>query len=374
MPASDSSNNNDTALLIAQLNELSQRERVSAAVAFPAVLVIVWAHRAMMPTTHLVGWLVFISAMLLLRLILSRYTIPAQCAPRNVQRLRNLRILIGMLYGIGWGAVLIVLDTGKLDFLYMLKIATLAAVLGVTVNAMSVVLPVYLYTAILLILSIMAHVLTAAFLQPDDRIALIIGLIVYGSLLMIASVNISKLTRFALEQGFAREAANERLNILARQDALTGGFNRRHLLDELGRQTQLQARYGTPFSIILLDLDHFKQVNDTLGHQVGDQVLIGVTRLFEETLREIDVPGRWGGEEFLCILPNTPIPEALCCAERLRAKLEAAHLVSARPELTVTASFGIGTCQPGESIDALIQRVDALLYQAKAAGRNRVKG
>ena len=103
-------------------------------------------------------------------------------------------------------------------------------------------------------------------------------------------------------------------------------------------------------------------------------MLISLTQQLEKDLRDIDIFGRWGGEEFLCILPNTEIPEAVYCAERLRASLESARLVEQLPELAVTASFGVGTCQPDETIDTLLQRVDALLYAAKAAGRNCIRG
>jgi diguanylate cyclase (GGDEF)-like protein len=298
----------------------------------------------------------------------------ADCSEAAVMHVRNLRILLSILYGAGWGATLFVFDSGHLDFLFMFKIATLAAVLGVAVNALSVVLPVYVGFAIPLILLIIAHVFAASFLQPEEQMALIIGVAVYGALLVIAAFNVAKLTRFAIEQGFEREAAYERLSVLARQDALTGAFNRRHLMDELERQLHLLTRYKTSFSIVILDIDHFKAINDTHGHQIGDQVLIGLTRLLADSLREIDIFGRWGGEEFLCILPNTPIPEALYCAERLRGNLENAQLIDTHPELHVTASFGVGTCLAGETIDALVKRVDAALYAAKAAGRNRVQG
>lgn len=362
------------ALLVEQLNELSRRELVSAAVAFPAMLVMVWTHRAIVPAANSLGWLLFLSMLLLLRMAISRKKLATDSDAVRVTRLRNLRVLISILYGAGWGATLAIFDSGELNFLFMFKIATLAAVLGVTVNALSVVLPVYIGFAIPLILMIISHVFAVTFLHPEEQWALFIGVVVYGALLVIASFNVAKLARYAIEQGFEREAAYARLTILARQDALTGAFNRRHLLDELERQLQLRTRYGTPFSIVILDLDHFKSINDTLGHQIGDLVLIGLTRLLQGSLREIDVFGRWGGEEFFCILPNTAIPEAVHCAERLRMNLATARLVAPHPELAVTASFGVGTCQPDETIDALLQRVDALLYAAKAAGRNCVKG
>ena len=290
----------------------------------------------------------------------------------------------------------------------MFKFATVAAVLGITVNAFSVVLAVYLGFLAPFILMVTMYLSTTAHVLPEARLALLIGVAVYATLLVVASHNVYRLTRQALKQGFEREAAlnearssqlreaglhrqlqeeaekleatnrslhvaNERLNDLARHDPLTGAFNRRHLMDELERHFQVMARYGISFSVIILDIDHFKLINDTFGHQVGDHVLTGLTRQLEEDLRDIDIFGRWGGEEFLCILPNTQLPEAAYCAERLRAGLESTRLVTTFPEQVITASFGVGTSQPEETTDTLLQRIDARLYAAKAAGRNCVK-
>lgn len=396
-------------LLGAQLNELARRERVSIAVAFPAIFLMAWVHRDVTALTSALGWVMFLTLLLLARFALSLKNLDDAEHPAHLQRIRDIRVLLSILYGTGWGAMMMIFDSGQADFLFMFKIATIAAVLGLTLNALSVVLPVYIGFIAPLILLLTANVLTSPFLQSGEQLALFIGVVVYSVLLVITAFSVTKLTRNALEQGYEREAAlnaaqashlremelrerlqeesgllaqtnqslhaaNERLTVLARQDALTGAFNRRHLMDELERQVQLRVRYRTEFSIVILDIDHFKSINDTHGHQVGDLVLIGLTRLLKDSLREIDVCGRWGGEEFLCILPNTPIPEALYCAERLRRTLEAAHLVDALPELAVTASFGVGTCHEHETIDALLQRVDAQLYAAKSSGRNQVKG
>ena len=133
-------------------------------------------------------------------------------------------------------------------------------------------------------------------------------------------------------------------------------------------------RYGIDFSLVLLDVDHFKQVNDTFGHQVGDEVLKGLATLVSTTLRDIDIFGRWGGEEFLCLLPNTSYEEALPCAERLCSELANARLIEAMPNLAVTASFGVVGCCGDDDADSVMSRVDAALYEAKAAGRNRVSG
>jgi diguanylate cyclase (GGDEF)-like protein len=400
---------NSNALALAQLRELSQREIVSAAVAFPAILTVAWVHRSVVPLSNLIVWSGFLSLILLMRMFLARRALMPIVADSVILSRRKLRIALSVMYGIGWGAMMFLLDSGQLDFLFMFKFATVAAVLGITVNAFSVVLPVYLGFLVPVILMLALYLSTTAYVISEARLALLFGVAVYTTLLVVAALNVFRLTRQALKQGFEREAAlaeatasqlrevelrqrlqeeavkleetnrslhlaNERLNDLARHDPLTGAFNRRHLIDELERHFQVRSRYGSGFSVILLDIDHFKTINDSFGHQAGDHVLISLTQQLEKDLRDIDIFGRWGGEEFLCILPNTEIPEAVYCAERLRASLESARLVEQLPELAVTASFGVGTCQPDETIDTLLQRVDALLYAAKAAGRNCIRG
>ena len=168
--------------------------------------------------------------------------------------------------------------------------------------------------------------------------------------------------------------AHDRLLLISRSDALTGISNRRHLVDELERAVHGFRRYGIDFSLVLLDVDHFKKINDTYGHQTGDLVLKGLAQQVSTALRDVDTFGRWGGEEFLCLLPNTTYEEAMECAERLRADLANARLVEAMPDFVVTASFGVVGCCGEDDADSVMSRVDAALYEAKAAGRNRVSG
>ena len=135
----------------------------------------------------------------------------------------------------------------------------------------------------------------------------------------------------------------------------------------LGRKSG--SRFGHVFSVILVDLDHFKHVNDTHGHQVGDQVLITAARLLQQYCREIDVVGRWGCEEFLIICPETPCAGAAKLAESLRQHL-AAHLFPVVQQQT--ASFGVTCYHLGELADTLLARADVALYHAKTQGRNQV--
>ena len=149
-----------------------------------------------------------------------------------------------------------------------------------------------------------------------------------------------------------------------RTDPLTGVNNRRGLDDALNSHLALMSRYSSVFSLAMFDIDHFKQVNDREGHLHGDRVLQELARLFDECVRETDIVGRYGGEEFVVIMPHTDLAGACLFAERLR------HEVANR--LGITVSGGIAAAQEGDAADALIARADAALYGAKSAGRNRV--
>ena len=166
------------------------------------------------------------------------------------------------------------------------------------------------------------------------------------------------------------------LELLATTDELTGLHNRRSLLQRLRFEAARAKRFRSPLSAVMIDLDHFKRINDEHGHAVGDQVLAGVGRLLRESVRVIDIAGRYGGEELCVILPNTPLDGALKFAETLRCKIEAQlHYAGARA-LPVTASLGVGSFDHMDIADAesLLRQADAALYRAKHAGRNRVEG
>ncbi len=150
-----------------------------------------------------------------------------------------------------------------------------------------------------------------------------------------------------------------------RTDPLTGVHNRRGLDDALTSHLALTSRYGTVFSLVIFDIDHFKQVNDRDGHLHGDHVLQELARLFDERVRETDIVGRYGGEEFIVIMPHTDLTGACCFAERLRREVAAASL-------GITVSGGLAAAQDGDTADSLIARADAALYAAKTAGRNRL--
>lgn len=166
-----------------------------------------------------------------------------------------------------------------------------------------------------------------------------------------------------------RKAMQQELERLATRDPLTGIYNRARLYELLDQSRAELERHGTPFSVIMLDIDRFKAVNDRYGHQAGDEVLRELTGRLNDTLRETDKLGRWGGEEFLVLAPHTDAPSAETLAERLRRVVAQARFERAGP---LTISLGVATCQAGEQLEQLEERVDQAMYAAKQAGRNRV--
>jgi diguanylate cyclase (GGDEF)-like protein len=153
-------------------------------------------------------------------------------------------------------------------------------------------------------------------------------------------------------------------------DDLTGLGNRRHLLDQLQHSIEAAGGSGGELALLLIDLDGFKELNDALGHAAGDEVLRHVAEVLAQALRTEDLASRWGGEEFLVLLPDVSAEGAAVTAERLRAAIAAAPGAAGAPQ--VTASFGWATWNGAESVEALVARADDALYAAKGAGRNRV--
>ncbi|MFY9476584.1 MAG: GGDEF domain-containing protein [Aquabacterium sp.] len=157
---------------------------------------------------------------------------------------------------------------------------------------------------------------------------------------------------------------------LATTDMLTGLLNRRAMTDQLESELARVSRSGNPVCVALIDIDHFKKVNDHYGHRMGDEVLRSFASLAQGDLRQVDQLGRWGGEEFLLMMPHVDASQAWVAVERLRNHI-AAHPMGDSGNLTVTISAGLAQFSHGESLDRWIERADQALYQAKQSGRNR---
>jgi diguanylate cyclase (GGDEF)-like protein/PAS domain S-box-containing protein len=169
------------------------------------------------------------------------------------------------------------------------------------------------------------------------------------------------------------KAMEARLRHLASTDPLTGISNRRHFVERGRSEVSRSRRYDAPLTVMMLDVDHFKRINDTYGHDVGDQALKALTALCSDALRTSDLIGRLGGEEFALLLPSTALPGAMILAERIRVRIEQMRLETPTDELAFTVSLGVCALHADDDgFDALLNRADKALYAAKHGGRNRV--
>jgi diguanylate cyclase (GGDEF)-like protein len=188
---------------------------------------------------------------------------------------------------------------------------------------------------------------------------LLIGFVVIGITLGLIIASINKVQR--------------QLEEMAVTDKLTGLGNRQAFDFGFKQALSRIRRTGEPLSLMMIDLDHFKAVNDTFGHAVGDETIRNIAKFVRSRLREMDVMCRWGGEEFVVLMPTCTIDDAFRTAEKIRAEVAAASFVGSAQTNKVTISIGVSQAFEGDGEDALMSRADAALYAAKDAGRNRVE-
>lgn len=163
-----------------------------------------------------------------------------------------------------------------------------------------------------------------------------------------------------------------RMDYMSRTDPLTGLPNRRDMMERLDREVRRFERYGTPFSVILFDVDDFKQVNDNYGHEAGDKVLRNLAEVFGRELRRTDSCARWGGEEFLVLCPEIALADARKAGEKCREAISASAVHVDSGEIHITLSGGLCSIEEGLDVDTIIRRADEALYRAKASGKDNL--
>ncbi|MBM4428661.1 MAG: GGDEF domain-containing protein, partial [Chloroflexi bacterium] len=169
------------------------------------------------------------------------------------------------------------------------------------------------------------------------------------------------------------QRAFEREQLASRTDSLTGIFNRRYFFELLDYEFSVTTRYGRPLSIVMFDIDHFKQINDMYGHLVGDKVLQLVAKTTRSKLREADVIARYGGDEFVILLPNSQSQEAYVVLERICKSILSSKLTAKKKKIPISISVGIASYHSGmKNTSHLMQQADQALYSAKQAGRGRI--
>lgn len=195
-----------------------------------------------------------------------------------------------------------------------------------------------------------------------------------GASLILASLVVTIMLRFMVEletRHAASEVQHRVLREMAMVDVVTSLPNRRALEDGLGREMSRGDRTRRPPSILFFDIDGFKAINDREGHEAGDRVLAAIGAVVRQSLRTSDMVGRWGGDEFLAVLPDAELEQAVSLAERIRGVLAAGMIQAAG--MPVTCSFGVTRCGSGEAVADAVARADGALYAAKAGGKNRTE-
>ncbi|MFC1589398.1 GGDEF domain-containing protein [Pseudomonadota bacterium] len=220
--------------------------------------------------------------------------------------------------------------------------------------------------------AVSASVIIFIVLASSHAFAFPLNFLFMHFLWMVSAFSFGVLSAFVIEKSNKLNFLNERnLESLATTDRLTGISNRMKIENNVDEEVERARRYDRGLSIIMLDVDYFKQVNDEYGHHVGDVVLREIAAVVQDGIRKVDSVGRWGGEEFIIVLPETSLHEAKQVAEQIRLKIE-------NHEFTVvqhkTGSFGVAAYIQGDNSQSIINRADKALYKAKELGRNQVQG
>jgi len=211
-------------------------------------------------------------------------------------------------------------------------------------------------------------------LMADGSMVGVLGVEVTGRKLSERAVTIVRAIAPIMAHALVTADSTDRLRETSILDTLTGCATRQHGLDRLGIELKRSGRTGAPVAVLMVDLDHFKEVNDRFGHNVGDAVLSATGRTMLQTLRASDVRSRWGGEEFLIVLPDTALDPARQVAEALLKRLVESPVHTSAGTIRISASVGLTLARPGEDdIEALIGRADRALYRAKSDGRSCVR-
>ncbi len=272
---------------------------------------------------------------------------------KHLKKLVSAAALLFCLFVVTLGLSLTLLDFHDYQNLTAVYIATI----GVSIMLSA---PYRWYALIILYLTALFCIVYVMFLQETANQSLIISIAFLGGL----SAALGMYTERSRTQN---QVARLRMRDMMLRDHLTGVYNRIFLHEYINRMLETKHRYNTDISCLLIDVDHFKDINDTRGHQTGDRVLSALTRCLQEQIRQSDIIARMGGEEFLIVLPQTSLRNASRVAEKVRAAVERADLEGVK----ITISIGVGEFRESEQFESLYHRIDEALYRAKKGGRNR---
>lgn len=364
---------------------LFERARKATLQAPMGTLFICWLEKDLVSLPLLVGWMVINTLPDAITFFLTSRLLKNPPPNARIPYWHNWQVGLRCLQGLSWGAAAIFFHvqgaTAAINDLTILAVLISISAASI-VNMAPSLRTLAAFCASILILPLAYYLWLGDALHATFAVGLIILLVVEmqfgwdayrqfaeGVRQLVLNRKISRQLELRNRQ---LDELNRQLSIIATQDKLTGLHNRHFIVDQLEQQHEMFVRYGNACCIVLLDIDFFKQVNDRYGHAVGDAVLVAFSRRIEGQLRHGDFFGRYGGEEFMLVLPMTDLEAALQLAQRIRSMLASVPLIDQPVALTVTASFGVAQLNTAESIDDWLSRADQALYRAKENGRNCV--
>jgi diguanylate cyclase (GGDEF)-like protein len=374
-----------TTLATALTRELFQRTRISATIGVFGVAIMVYPHLESVPHKRSFSWACVMVVLLILRLLNSFRNVANLTEERPAMRLCNTEALLCALIGVGWGSSVFVFDSNGMDPLFYLRFLILAGAMAFIVNSTAVFLRVSSAYTLTIGASAITFILTSEYVQP--RGSLLFSVVFYMLMISAFAISMNRQIRVAITNQLAVATLTEELkssldvernlrselSVLAHTDELSGVLNRRGVLIHLNSELARCRRFQSNVAVLMMDIDHFKRVNDTFGHATGDTVLRETVEILRSQLRETDVLGRVGGEEFLVILPSMDTVSAVAAAERMRGCVEQSPIDLPGHPIQITISVGVATYHHGDDADSLIARADVALYAAKTNGRNLVE-
>ncbi len=363
---------------------LFERAREAAMLAPLGTLFIAWVAWDTAGAAAVLTWAVLNSLPDAVTYVLSTRLLRRPPTDERIPYWHHWQVSLRALQGMAWGSAAVFFHVGGTEGL--ITDLTVLTVLAAIAATSTVNMAPSFQTLTAFVVSVLAVPVSYYLWLGDSRhMQFAIGLLVMMGIVLRVGYDgyrqfVDGVSKLVLNQAISQqlEQRNQQLAETARQlhtlamhDELTGIYNRRHIVELLERQRQLFQRHGTPCSLVLFDIDHFKQVNDRHGHAVGDTVLTAFVQRIQPALRKEDAFGRYGGEEFLLLLPETRVADALTLAERVRQQVAASPLAFVPQPLPTTVSCGVAELQGMETVDDWLNRADDALYRAKEQGRNR---
>ncbi|MGB4811847.1 MAG: GGDEF domain-containing protein [Methylophilaceae bacterium] len=371
--------------------------RMGTGIAFLAMIMVAVLNYQTADITHLTGWLLMVLLIDLVKLLSAKF-FNMQMNEMQLARFEKWHFVNQTLLGLAWGSSCFLLmpehDLG-LNQLLSINILTVAIAYSVSIRSVSLTALYAFVTPFILCLLIYFGMDFAKYYWWF-AVSLVLGIscILFGrlnhqhALLTIENQMqnkryINELTKLKASMQKANMelvvknetliSTQNRLEMLATNDELTQVFNRRYAMTYLDKMFAELNRRPSPFVLVLADIDHFKNINDRYGHPAGDEVLRIFSSAIKQQLREVDTVARFGGEEFLIMLPNTKELEAKVIIQRLCDTIAALNIVYDKQAIKVTSSFGLAFYKAGDSVEKLVERSDVALYHAKKSGRNNIK-